>query len=66
MSKITLFKTAFYPLFNCYVELKHAYQDVYGRWLFYVHNKTEGIGKPEISVEGNHIASETELTQFCL
>lgn len=63
--KQKLYSTAFFPLFNCYVKIVHAYQ-VGDRWLFYVYNKQEGIGKPEIAGGDNFIASEAELTEFCI
>ena len=63
--KQKLYCTAFFPLSDCYVKIIHAYQ-VGDRWLFYVYNEQEGIGKREVAGEGNFIASEAELKEFCM
>lgn len=60
-----LYKTAFYPTFNCYVKLVHAYT-VGDQWNFYVYNSTEEIGHETIQEDGNFIASERELKHFAL
>lgn len=62
--KQKLYKTAYFPIFNCYVEILHAYQHG-DRWLFYVYNGEKGIGNPTIEIENNFIASEDELKGFC-
>lgn len=63
--KQELYRTAFFPLFDCHVSIVHAYH-VSGEWLYYVHNAQHGIGYPEIVIDGNFIAAEHELTNFVL
>lgn len=56
--KQTLYKTAFSPLFNCYITIVHAYQDTSERWIFVGNNKKEELH--------NHLFREDELVKFCL
>lgn len=52
------YKTAYSPLFACYVTITHVYDDADGDVIFVGENKTRGIE--------NHLFREHELEKFCL
>lgn len=58
--KETLYRTAYSPLFECFVAIDYAHQDEHGRWIYTCHFKHEGV---EIS---KHLFSENELKRFVL
>lgn len=57
-AKQKLYKTAWSPLFECYVSIVHAHQDSDGRWIFTCNNKEHGLN--------NHLFRESELDNFVL
>jgi hypothetical protein len=62
--KQTMYKIAYSPLFNCYVVITHAYQDMNykvpdtGNWVFVCYNHQVGLK--------DHLFREHELIEFCL
>lgn len=56
--KQQLYKTAYSPLFDCFVGIEHAHKDDLGSWIFRCFNKEAGL-------EG-HLFREHELQRFCL
>ena len=56
--KETLYKTAYSPLFECYVAIVSAHQDSDGEWIFCCENVFEGIRQ--------HLFRKSELINFCL
>lgn len=58
MDKRFLYKTAYSPLFQCFVGIQKAHTDVDGNFIFTCQNEKEGLS--------NHLFRETELERFCL
>jgi len=56
--KEKLYRTAFSPLFDCFVSIDHSWQDDRGEWIFKCLNKSEGLV--------GHLFRTCELTKFCL
>lgn len=56
--KQSLYKTAFSPLFNCYITIVRSHQDSDGRWFYAGTNKKEGLE--------DQLFRENELEKFCL
>lgn len=57
-TKQKLYKTAYSPLFKCYVNLLRVYDDAHGIAVFVGENKKHGLT--------DHLFRENELTEFCL
>lgn len=57
-AKQALYKTAYSPLFECYVRLVRVYDDEDGVPIFVGENEERGLS--------NHLFRESELTDFCL
>ena len=58
IEKETLYKTAYSPLFECYVQIIKVRKDCRGEWLFHCENIEEGLM--------NHLFRKSELSNFCL
>ena len=53
-----MYRTAYSPLYQCYVSIVRCHQDVDGNWIFCCGNREQAID--------DVLFRETELTNFCL
>ena len=58
IEKETLYKTAYSPLFDCYVAIIKARKDDKGEWIFHCKNTDEGLI--------DQMFRKSELINFCL
>lgn len=56
--KQTLYKTAYSPLFECYVSITRVYDDEDGQVIF--------VGESQAAGLKDHLFREHELEKFCL
>ena len=56
--KEKLYRTAYSPMYECYVALTRAFTDDRGEWIFVGVNSKQGIN--------DHLFRKCELERFCL
>ena len=61
--KQTLYKTAYSPLYECFVGIDHAHQDVNDQWIFTCHLVDS---PPDAPIGDCVLFREYELERFCL
>jgi hypothetical protein len=61
LPKQKLYKTAFSPMYNVFVGIDHAHQDVDGRWIY----TCESSYNPDVILK-DHLFREEELERLCL
>ena len=59
--KQKLYKTAFTPLFDVFVSISHAHQDVDGRWIYTCQSRYDSD-----AILTDHLFREEELERLCL
>jgi len=61
--KQELYKTAFSPIYNCFVGIIHAHQDSLGEWIYTCRLENSPADAP---VGNGILFRECELERFCL
>jgi len=64
--KQTLYKTAYSPMYDCFVSINHAHQDDLGQWIYTCSSDYKDPKKPYRLTLTNVLFRECELARITL